>query len=99
MTGALDKFAKAQDMIIAQGRCVRQVTPSDTVDLVEVTKSILPLTSGNMCVEPVDGYFNAAGVAITGGLVIAVTAGTVFDLIRIKRIYAANTTATMLAIS
>jgi hypothetical protein len=99
MTTARDKFVRGQDMVIAQGRCVRQVTPSDANDLPEVTKSLLILTNGNICVEPVDGYFDNAGVKLVGGVVFTVTAGQEFDLIRVSRIYATNTTATMLAIS
>jgi hypothetical protein len=102
MAVAFDKFARAQDMIIAQGRCVRQVAQSDVNELVEVTKSILCLAAGNICVEPADGYFNAAGAANVGGVIFTVAVGDEFDLIRVKKIYDTGTTLTdaqMLAIS
>lgn len=99
MTVAQDNFARAQDMIIAQGRCVRQVTPSDVNELIEVSKSLLILTNGNICVEPADGYFDAAGAKIAGGVTFAVTAGQEFDLIRVRKVYATGTTATLLAVS
>lgn len=89
---AKDRFTRKDDMIIAQGRCVRQVALSDVLDLLEVPKSLLILANGNICVEPVDGYQDATGVQIANGVTFTVTAGQEFDLVRVRRIYATGTT-------
>lgn len=99
MSTTYDRFASSQDMVIAQGRRVYKVTPSDTQGLHEVTKSLHILTDGNIMVEPAEGYFDADGTTpVTGGVLRAVVSGQNFDEFRVKQVYATGTTATMEAV-
>jgi len=76
------------DSLTAQCRKVSAPALSDTVDLVDIPKSLWVTGAGNIIGIPVDG---AASVTF------AVAAGTVFNFVRFKRIFATGTTATLLA--
>lgn len=96
---ANDPFAYAREIsLLTQGRRVRQIATSDTVDLKDVPKALYITGTGNLCVEPVDGYEDSSGSTLTGGVTFAVTAGDTFDKVRVRRIYATGTTATAVAI-
>jgi hypothetical protein len=94
----IDPFLGYKDAIFAQGRRLQQITPSDTNELQYYPKSLFITGSGNLCVEPIDGNFDSSGNPITGGIIFAVTVGNEFDLVRVKKVYATNTTATALAV-
>jgi hypothetical protein len=91
---ANDPFKGWPDDPRKQGRKVRQVTPSDVDELKTVAKALFITGTGNICVEPADGYEQADGTAIVGGVIFAVTAGQTFDLFQVRKVYATNTTAT-----
>lgn len=89
---AKDKFT--DDSVTAQGRILRQVVPSNSDDLLHVAKALLIETDGDICVEPVDGYQQDDGTPIAGGYIQTCKAGDVFDLFRVRRVYATGTTVT-----
>lgn len=84
-----DPWANITDLT-AQGRKLTAITPSDTVDLTDVPKALLVTAAGNISIDAVDGPATA--------VVVAVTAGQVFDAVRVKRVRATSTTATVYAI-
>jgi hypothetical protein len=98
MTTGIDPFLGYKDEIFAQGRRVQQITPSDLNELEFYPKSLFITGTGNLCVEPIDGYSDASGNQLTGGVTFAVTVGNEFDLVRVKKVYATGTTATAIAI-
>lgn len=70
-----------------QGRKLVLLTPSDSVDVVDIPKALLiGGTAGNISIDPVDGTPTA--------VIVPVTAGQVFDAVRIKRLRSTSTTAT-----
>ena len=70
-----------------QGRKLTLITPSDTVDVADVPKALLiGNTGGTISIDDVAGGTTAT--------VIPVSAGQVFDAVRIKRLRLTNTTAT-----
>lgn len=95
---ASDPFRGWPDDPRKQGRKVRQVTPSDADELKTVAKALFITGTGNICVEPADGYEQSDGTPIAGGIVIAVTAGQTFDLFQVRKVYLTNTTATCVAV-
>lgn len=70
-----------------QGRTLTLITPNDSTDLTDVYKYlVIGATGGNISVDAVGGSVTAA--------IFPVTAGGVFDLVRVKRVRATGTTAT-----
>jgi hypothetical protein len=70
-----------------QGRKLTAITPADGTDLTDVPKALLiGATGGNISFDPVDGTPTA--------VIVPVTAGQVFDAVRVKRIRSTGTTAT-----
>lgn len=70
-----------------QGRKLTLITPADGADLTDVPKALLiGATAGNISIDPVDGTPTA--------VIIPVTAGQVFDAVRVKRVRSTGTTAT-----
>ncbi|MFL6728107.1 MAG: hypothetical protein ACJ8FS_16570 [Sphingomicrobium sp.] len=91
---AVDDFANT-DSVTSQGRVIR--TPpanSDTVDLLKYPKALWIIAAGNLAVTAVDGNLDNAGAADATSRLFAVAAGTVFDVVRVKRIWSTGTTAT-----
>src|SRR4051812_34291680 len=95
---ANDPFKGWPDDPRKQGRKVRQVTPSDADELKTVAKALFITGTGNINVEPADGYEQLDGTAIVGGFVVAVVEGQIFDLFQVRKVYATNTTATCVAV-
>lgn len=83
----VDPFAGYPSQLTGQGRRLTLITPDDANDLSEIYKALLiGGTAGNISVDPVDGTPTA--------VIIPVTAGQVFDAVRVKRVRSTGTTAT-----
>ena len=83
-----DAYANV-DALTAQCRGALPVTPSDSTDLTNIPKALYVTVAGNISVDPVDGLSTA--------VIFPVTAGQTFDFVRVKRIRATGTTATVIA--
>lgn len=93
-----DDFANINDLT-SQGRKLRTMPAnSDSVDWTRIPKALLILTTGNIAITAVDGNYDSSDVVTTTSLVIPVTAGQVFDAVRVRRMWNTGTTATFLAI-
>lgn len=83
----VDPFAGYPSQLSAQGRKLKLITPDNANDLPEIYKALLiGGTAGNISIDDVDGGVTAA--------IIPVTAGQVFDAVRVKRVRSTGTTAT-----
>lgn len=94
---SVDPFKGWPDTPLKQGRILKQVTPDDANDLPIIPKALFVTVSGNLAIRAVDGNFDANGNAV-GAIVFAVVAGQIFDLVQVGRVFATNTTATVLAV-
>jgi hypothetical protein len=69
------------------GQTLTLITPSDSTDLTTVFKYlVIGATGGNISVDDEGGGVTAA--------IFPVSAGTAFDLVRVKRVRSTGTTAT-----
>ena len=81
-----DPYSNINDLT-SQGRSLTEITPADGTDLDDIPKALLiGATGGNISIDPVDGEETA--------VIIPVTAGQVFDAVRVKRVRSTGTTAT-----
>ena len=81
-----DPYSNVNDLI-SQGRKLTLITPNDATDTTDVYKALLiGGTGGNISIDDVGGGVTAA--------IIPVTAGQVFDAVRVKRVRATGTVAT-----
>lgn len=84
-------FASYADTPVSPARAIRAVTPSDSADLPDgPCKALFVLTDGDLEIV-------AESDADNEQVVIPVTAGTVVP-VRVRRVMAANTDATVLAL-
>jgi hypothetical protein len=84
MTAAVDDFASFAGSPLAGAGNIAAVTPSDTVDLTDVTRWVWVGGAGNLVV------ITAAGQTVT---ITGIAAGTLLP-IRVSRVKATLTTAT-----
>lgn len=97
MATGKDPFKGYPDSVFTQGRKLKQVTPSDVNDLPDVPKCLFVTVAGNLAITAAEGNETAAGVDLGTSIIFAVTAGQIFDLVRVGRVWATGTTATVLA--
>ncbi len=95
----VDAFSNVNDLT-SQGRKLVLLTSSDASDLTDVPKALLVTVGGNISIDPVDQGVSTIGSSSAGNtaVVLAVTAGQVFDAVRIRRLRATGTTATVYGI-
>lgn len=81
-----DPYSNVNDLT-SQGRTLTLITPADGADQANVYKALLiGATGGNISIDDVGGGLTA--------VVIPVTAGQIFDAVRVKRVRSTGTTAT-----
>jgi hypothetical protein len=99
MTAAKDPFDGYPDSMVAQGRRLMVIVPSDVADLPRVPKALLCVGAGNICITSVKGDLQADGdTDLAAGIVIPIGAGDTYDATRVRRVWSTGTTATVYAV-